>query len=96
MLVSQEKVSSAWSEWRMAQDRSSLSADQAEAGLQLVDNYRLQFKLARRSLLDLLNVQNETYGYQAAAIQAGFDVRLAQLKLTSAMGRLVRVIQELP
>jgi adhesin transport system outer membrane protein len=96
VLVTQEKVSSAWSEWRMAQDRSSLSADQAEAGLQLVDNYKLQFKLARRSLLDLLNVQNETYGYQAAAIQAGFDVRLAQLKLTSAMGRLVRVIQELP
>jgi outer membrane protein, adhesin transport system len=96
VLVSQEKVSSAWSEWRMAQDRSSLSADQAEAGLQLVDNYKLQFKLARRSLLDLLNVQNETYGYQAADIQAGFDVRLAQLKLTSAMGRLVRVIQELP
>lgn len=96
LLVTREKISSAWDEWRMAEDRSKLSADQAEAGQELVENYQLQFKLARRSLLDLLNVQNETYGYQAAAVQAVFDVRIAQLKLSSAMGRLVPTIKESP
>jgi adhesin transport system outer membrane protein len=96
LLVSREKISASWAEWRLALERSQLSLDQAQAGEALVDNYRLQFKLARRSLLDVLNVQNETYGYQAASVQAGFDVRIAQLKLTSGMGKLVQVIREVP
>jgi adhesin transport system outer membrane protein len=96
MLVTREKISASWAEWRMALDRVRLSSDQTQASEELVENYRLQFKLARRSLLDLLNVLNETYGYQAATVQAEFDVRLARLKLSSAMGKLVQIVKESP
>lgn len=86
--VLRERIGAAWAEWQMARQRTDLGAEQARGGDQLVENYRAQFRLARRSLLDLLNVQNEVYGYQAAALQAGFDARIAALKLEAAMGRL--------
>lgn len=92
--VLREKIGATWAEWQMARQRTELSAEQARGGEQLVETYRDQFRLARRSLLDLLNVQNEVYGYQAAAVQAGFDARIAALKLQAAMGRLAPVLQE--
>lgn len=94
VLVLREKISSAWAEWRMAAQRAELGLEQTRSGEQLVENYRLQFKLARRTLLDLLNVQNESFGYQAAALQAQYDVRIARLKLASAMGRLANSLTD--
>lgn len=92
--VLREKIGVAWTEWQTAGQRVALSAGQARSGEELVDNYRAQFRLARRSLLDLLNVQNEAYGYQAAAVQAEFDVRISRLNLASVMGRLAREVTE--
>lgn len=92
--VLRERIGAAWAEWQMARQRTELSAEQARGGEQLVENYRDQFRLARRSLLDLLNVQNEVYGYQAAAVQAGFDARIAALKLHAAMGRLAPALRD--
>lgn len=92
--VLRERIGVAWTEWQAAGQRVELSVGQARSGEELVDNYRAQFRLARRSLLDLLNVQNEVYGYQAAAVHAKFDVRINTLKLVSAMGQLVRRIGE--
>lgn len=94
--VLREKIGTAWAEWQMARQRTELSVEQASGGEQLVENYRAQFRLARRSLLDLLNVQNEVYGYQAAAVQAGFDARIAALKLQAAMGRLAPALADGP
>ena len=93
-MVTREKIQSAWVEWHHAGPRAAQSAQQAASAELLVDNYRQQFRLARRSLLDLLNVQNETYGYQAAAVQSRFDLRIAQLRLSAAMGQLARSLQE--
>ena len=61
-----------------------------------MENYRLQFRLARRSLLDLLNVQNEAFGYQAAAVQTQFDHRLSRIRLAAAMGELARAVKGEP
>lgn len=93
-LVLREKVGNAWTEWQTAGRHDELSTERARAGALLVENYRAQFRLARRSLLDLLNVQNEVYGYQASAVQATFDARIARLKLWSAMGQLADMVKD--
>lgn len=92
-LVLREKISNAWADWAMAQQRVSLNQDQSLAGQKLVESYRLQFRLARRSLLELLNVQNEAFGYTSAAVQMQYDHRLARLRLSAAMGELARAVK---
>ena len=95
-LVLREKISTAWADWSLAQQRASLNQDQAQAGQKLVESYRLQFRLARRSLLELLNVQNEAFGYQAAAVQTRYDHRLSRIRLAAAMGELARSVKAEP
>lgn len=95
-LVLREKISAAWADWALAQQRANLNQEQALAGQKLVESYRLQFRLARRSLLDLLNVQNEAFGYQAAAVQTQFDHRLSRIRLAAAMGELARAVKGEP
>jgi outer membrane protein TolC len=78
----------------MAQQRVSLNQDQSLAGQKLVQSYQLQFRLARRSLLELLNVQSEAFGYTSAALQMQYDQRLARFRLSAAMGELARAVAE--
>lgn len=92
-LVLREKISTAWADWAQAQQRMTLNQDQSLAGQKLVESYRLQFRLARRSLLELLNVQSEAYGYAAAAVQMQYDQRLARFRLLAVMGELAQAVK---
>lgn len=87
-LALRERIASAWAEWDAALQRESLNQGQTQAGDELVSSYREQFRLARRSLLDLLNVQSEAHGYATAAVQAQFDRRVASYRLAAATGTL--------
>ena len=89
-LVVRERVASAWAEWQAAERRARLSDEQRATGVRLAQGYQEQFRLARRSLLDLLNIQNETFGYRVAALGARFDRRVARYRLSAAMGELAR------
>lgn len=95
-LLVREKIGSAWADWALAQQRARLNQDQADAGQKLVESYQLQFRLARRTLLELLNVQSEAYGYASAAVQMHYDRRLARFKLMAALGTLARHLKEAP
>ncbi len=50
--------------------------------------YRQQFDIGQRSLLDLLNAENEAYTAQRALANAQFDRALATTRLHAAMGQL--------
>lgn len=50
--------------------------------------YRLQFRLARRQLLDLLNIQAEAFSYQSAAKTAFYDEQVARARLLATTGNL--------
>lgn len=62
----------------------------ARASAQVLEAYRDQFTLGRRSLLDLLNGENEHYQARAALIDNDFGVLAARYRLLSATGRLLR------
>jgi hypothetical protein len=77
-------------EWQSALRRQSLHGRQDLAAQQVVEGYQLQFRLARRSLLDLLNIQAEAHGYSVAAAIAGAETRLARFRLAAALAELGR------
>jgi adhesin transport system outer membrane protein len=87
-LLAREKAALAWQEWASARSRAVVGASQSDVGDQLVNGYRQQFRVARRSLLDLLNIQADSFNYRSAARAAFHDERLARVRLLAAIGDL--------
>jgi adhesin transport system outer membrane protein len=85
-LLAREKAIVAYQEWTNAQGRAIQGESQAKVGDKVVEGYRLQFRLARRQLLDLLNIQAEAFGYQSAATSAFYDEQIARARMLAAMG----------
>jgi adhesin transport system outer membrane protein len=89
-LLAREKAALAWQEWASARSRAVVGSSQADVGDKVVDGYRQQFRLARRSLLDLLNIQADSFNYRSAARAAFHDERLARVRLLAAIGDLAK------
>lgn len=89
-LLAREKAAVAYQEWVNAQGRAIQGESQARVGDKVVEGYRLQFRLARRQLLDLLNIQAEAFGYQSAATTAFYDEQIARARMLAAMGDLAK------
>ena len=89
-LQQKEKVVQAWEEWQSARGRARMGASQSEVGEKVVEGYRQQFRLARRSLLDLLNIQADSFNYRNAAKTAFHDERIARARLLTTLGELAR------
>ena len=87
LLVSQ-RIGMAWAEWQGTRERERESQQQSDDGRSLAEAYRMQFRLARRSLLDLLNVQNEAFNFATSAVTARYDRRIARYRLGAALGEL--------
>ena len=89
-LLAREKAALAWQEWASARARAVTGASQSEVGDKLVDAYRQQFRVARRSLLDLLNIQADAFNYRSSARAAFHDERLARVRLLAVTGDLAK------
>lgn len=69
-----------------ALDRNVLAIEKAR------DAYRQQFDIGQRSLLDLLNSENELYTAKRAYANAEFDLMLAYARTHAATNRLVSTL----
>ncbi len=62
----------------------------------LVENtraaYRDQFNIGQRTLLDLLNTQNEYFDARRSQVNAGADLAIAYLRSYAGMGRLLETL----
>jgi len=54
--------------------------------------YRDQFNIGQRTLLDLLNTQNEYFDARRSQVNADIDLSLAYLRSYAGMGRLLEVL----
>jgi adhesin transport system outer membrane protein len=54
--------------------------------------YRDQFNIGQRTLLDLLNTQNEYFDARRAQINADIDLSVAYLRSYASMGRLLETL----
>jgi hypothetical protein len=87
-LVLRERLLVSWAEWMSAQSRSQQGVSQVNTAKGLVWGYWQQFQVGRRSLLDLLNVQNDLYTYQVNAAIAKYEVTVSRARVLAAMGKL--------
>lgn len=92
-LTLREKLLSAWSDWNAAKSKAILGQRQSSIAANLVEGYESQFQIGRRSLLDLLNVQNDLYTYRSNAVNAAFDERVAFARIMAATGKLALAYQ---
>jgi adhesin transport system outer membrane protein len=92
-ILLKERILSLWPELQSARSRKALAQRQAETGIKLVQGYNQQFLIGRRSLLDLLSVQNELFSYQNNVTIAAFDERIAKGRLLAAIGKLAQAYQ---
>ncbi|MBK7548108.1 MAG: TolC family outer membrane protein [Rhodoferax sp.] len=58
--------------------------------------YRQQFDIGQRSLLDLLDTENELYQARRALSNAEFDLRLAKVRVLATAGTLLSALQLRP
>lgn len=63
-------------------DRNTLAIEKAR------DAYRQQFDIGQRSLLDLLNSENELYTARRSYANAEYDLGIAYIRVQAAMSRL--------
>lgn len=89
-LQAREKVAVAWQEWKNTQARAQQVGKQSATSDKVVDGYRQQFRLGRRQLLDLLNIQAESFGYQSSTVQSEYDEKIARARLLAATGVLAK------
>lgn len=64
-------------------DRNTLSIEKAR------DAYRQQFDIGQRSLLDLLNAENELYTAKRSYVNAEYDLNIAYVRAHAAMNQLL-------
>jgi len=85
----EENVDRSWVSLRTLESASEDLRHHAGATAQVLEAYRDQFVLGRRTLLDLLNGENEYYQSRAALIDNRYGVLAARYRLLSATGRLL-------
>jgi adhesin transport system outer membrane protein len=64
----------------------------AKASADVAEAYRLQFQLGQRSLLDVLNAENERYNAISTFVAARATVATNELRLLASQGRLVEAL----
>ncbi|GAA0561119.1 TolC family outer membrane protein [Rhizomicrobium electricum] len=84
----QQGVRSSWSAYQAAIDSIEASQAQAHANEQAVEGVRLEQKGGERSVLDVLNAQQELLSAQTAALNAEHDRIIAAYRVLAATGGL--------
>lgn len=88
----ERNVRQAWD--ALVSDRARLPqlAQYARASADVAQAYRLQFQLGQRSLLDVLNAENERFNAVSTYIAARSAVAADELRLLASQGRLVEAL----
>ena len=95
-LILNEELASAWASWVSSTHRASMGLQQALTAQDLARGYTQQFRVGRRSLLDLLNIQSDLYTYQSNAATALHESRLSQARILASLGQLADAYSQSP
>ncbi len=88
----EREIRQAWE--ALASDRARLpQLDRyARASADVAEAYRAQFQLAQRSLLDVLNAENERYNALNGFIAGRAAVTTGEIRLLASLGRLIEAL----
>lgn len=86
-------------QFRYAQDAKQLIGEQLEYVKQQInltretlEGYRKQFSLGRRSLLDLLNTEDEYISALRKLVESESEHSIAEYRILNGMGKLIEVL----
>lgn len=85
----EESVRLAWAAYQATSAQLPLLRQQVTSALATRKAYEKQFNIGQRTLLDLLNSENEVLQARQAVVQTRTDRLLAQYRLLEAMGSLL-------
>ena len=88
----EESVSRAWAALVAARNRLAPLEAHARATAQVLEAYRAQFELGKRSLLDLVNAENELFQARSALRSGQAAAHVAEYRLLAAVGGLVNAL----
>lgn len=83
-----EELRFAWNSLEAVRRQMPYLEQHVDAAAATRDAYYKQFNIGRRTLLDLLNTENELVDAKRALIKARYDELLSQLQLLAAIGNL--------
>jgi len=88
----EEDIRRTWAAMQNAKARAAQFGAQAAANEKVVAVYKDQFNLGRRTLLDVLDAQNELFITRLSHINAGYTALLAKYRLLALEGGLLEFL----
>ncbi|MBP0624724.1 TolC family outer membrane protein [Cupriavidus consociatus] len=92
----QESMSLAYNAYRTAQDRLVSLRQYVQASDATRVSYGRQFRIGQRSLLDLLNAENEYFSARTAYVAGQYTELASQYRILAGMGLLLATLQVAP
>ncbi|KJK14097.1 channel protein TolC [Burkholderiaceae bacterium 16] len=89
----QEGVSQAYNAYQTAQDRMVILKEYVESSDATRVSYGKQFRIGQRSLLDLLNAENEYFSARTAYVTSQYTEIASQYRILAGMGVLLATLQ---
>jgi adhesin transport system outer membrane protein len=87
-----ESLRLSWAAYQATHSQLGVLQDYVDATVDTRDAYGKQFNIGKRTLVDLLNVENELYQARRQLVGARYDNMLAQYRILAGMGRLLAAL----
>ncbi|MDD1781213.1 TolC family outer membrane protein [Enterovibrio sp. ZSDZ35] len=88
-----ESTRLAWSAYELTEEQKKYLADHVDAASETVIAYEKQFKIGRRTLLDLLNTENELFEARRSYLDAHYANINAKYRVLNSTGTLLDALR---
>ncbi|MCH8184257.1 MAG: TolC family outer membrane protein, partial [Proteobacteria bacterium] len=85
----EQNVRNSYAAFMTARERIPILESHVDSSERALDAYSQQFILGRRTLLDVLNVENEVFGAKASLLNGEINELLSQYQILTSLGRLL-------
>lgn len=93
----EESVRLSWNAWQTLQSQKPAREQHVKSSEKARDAYQQQFSLGQRTLLDLLDSENEVFRARTALVNTQYDELYAMYRILNSMGMLLQSLDvELP
>jgi outer membrane protein, adhesin transport system len=92
----EERVAIALYAKATSEERQTYLEDHATLSIEVLDSYKQQLDLGRRTLLDVLNAENEVFSARSNLIVGRYDDLFNQYVIEAAKGTLVQSLGIVP
>ncbi|GHA11552.1 TolC family outer membrane protein [Oceanisphaera arctica] len=89
----EEGMRLAWAAYESLGRQKNFLRKHVEASFNTVDAYKKQFSLGSRTLLDVLNTENELFEARRSYIDTEYDQLLAEYRIMNASGQLLEALR---